>query len=327
MRALVCTAFGPAELLVLTDWPDPEPGAGEVLIDVRAAALNFPDSLVIRGRYQVVTEPPFIPGSEAAGIVLAVGPGVEGIASGDRVIALTMSGAFAERCVVPAARVLPLPKALDFAQGAAFLVAQGTSLHALRQCAGLRPGETLLVLGAAGGVGSTAVEIGKLMGARVLAAASTADKLDFARAAGADETINYLETALKDEVKRLTAGAGADVVYDPVGGELALQAFRALAWHGRHLVVGFTSGEIPAFPSNIALLKEARIIGVFWGAWSERHPDEARRNLADLAAWARDGKVQSRVTEVFPLERYAEAFARLTGRTARGKIVFTMGSD
>lgn len=323
MRALVCRAFGPAEQLVIEDWPDPQPRAGEVVIDVRAAALNFPDNLMIRGRYQVVTPPPFVPGSELAGVVRAIGAGVRGIAPGDRVIAFTLVGAFAERCVVPAARVLPLPEGLDFAAGAAFLVTQSTSLHALRQRAGLRPGETLLVLGAAGGVGIAAVEIGKLMGARVIAAASTAAKLEFARAAGADETINYAEAALKDELKRVTGGAGADVVYDPVGGELAQQALRGLARHGRYLVVGFASGEIPAFPANLVLLKEAQIVGVYWGPWAEREPAEARQNLADLADWVRAGRIHSRVTEIFPLERYVEAFGRLSGRRALGKIVFS----
>lgn len=324
MRALVCKAFGPAEELVVEDWPEPVPGPGEVLIDVRAAALNFPDSLVIQGKYQVRTEPPFVPGSEAAGVIAAVGDDVKGFHTGDRVIAMTMTGAFAERCAVPARRVMPLPKGLDFVGGAGFLITQATSLHALRQGAGLKEGETLLVLGAAGGVGSTAVELGKLLGARVIAAASSEEKLAFSRDAGADETIDYSKTSLKDEVKRLTGDKGVDVVYDPVGGDLAQQALRALAWHGRHLVVGFASGDIPAFPANIALLKEARIVGVFWGAWAERHPEESRKNLADLAAWATEGKIASRVTETFALEDYAHAFGRLTGRQAKGKIVFTL---
>jgi NADPH2:quinone reductase len=229
-----------------------------VVVDVAAAGINFPDVLVIAGKYQVKTPTPFVPGSEAAGVVSAVGPDVTQFAVGDKVIINTSGGAFAEKCVAKVHATAPLPEDLDFEQGAGFSVTYGTSYHALKQSANLQPGETVLVLGAAGGVGVTAVEIARAMGARVIAAASSEEKLEFARSAGADETINYSEVPLKEAVKQLTDGNGVDVVYDPVGGELADQAFRATAWHGRYLVIGFASGDIPKFAANIALLKEAR---------------------------------------------------------------------
>ena len=324
MKALVCKAFGPPESLVIEDRPDPVPGDGELCVDIRAAGLNYPDLLVITGNYQVKTPPPFIPGGEAAGVIAAVGSGVSRFKPGDRVITTPTLGAFAERCVVPEALCFPLPEALDFAQGAGFTVTYATSYHALRQSAHLRPGETVLVLGAAGGVGTTAVEIAHAMGARVIAAASSEEKLAFAREVGADDGINYGENGLREAVRELTDGRGVDVVYDPVGGELAQEAFRSLAWQGRYLVVGFASGDIPSFPANIALLKEASLIGIWWGTWARHHPDDALQNLVELVAMVEEGSLQPRVTARYPLHRFAEAFAEIGNRRARGKVVLTM---
>jgi NADPH2:quinone reductase len=325
MRALVCKEYGPPESLVIEERPDPVPGAGEVLVDVRAAGINFPDVLAIAGTYQVKIPPPFVPGNEAAGIVEAVGAGVTRIKPGDRVIVTPHGGGFAEKCVAPEKLCLPLPAALDFAQGAGFTVTYATSYHAFRQCTELKKGETVLVLGAAGGVGSSAIEIAKALGAHVIAAASSEDKLQFARESGADQTINYSEVSLRDAVKELTEGKGIDVVYDPVGGELAQMALRSLAWHGRYLVIGFACGDIPAFPANLALLKEASIIGVWWGTWASRNPQESLQNMAELAAMIDEGRLTPRVTERYPLEQFTDAFAAITARRAKGKVVLTMG--
>jgi NADPH2:quinone reductase len=324
MRALVCKEYGPPERLVIEERPDPVPGAGEALVNIKAAGINFPDVLVIAGSYQVKIPPPFVPGNEAAGIVEAVGEGVSRLKPGDRVIATPSGGAFADKCVVAEKLCLPLPDALSFEQGAGFTVTYATTYHAFRQCTELKAGETVLVLGAAGGVGSTAVEIAKALGARVIAAASTEEKLQFAREAGADETINYAEVSLRDAVKELTGGKGVDVVYDPVGGELAQMALRSLAWHGRYLVIGFACGDIPEFPANIALLKEASIIGVWWGTWAARNPGLSIQNMTELAAMVQAGELKPRVTESYPLERYVDAFAAITERRARGKVVLTM---
>jgi NADPH2:quinone reductase len=324
MRALVCKEYGPPDKLRIEERPDPVPGPGEVLLEIKAAGINFPDVLVIAGEYQVKIPPPFVPGNEAAGIVEAVGEGVGRIKPGDRVIATPSGGAFAEKCIVPEALCLPLPDGLTFAQGAGFTITYATSYHAFRQCTELQPGETVLVLGAAGGVGSSAVEIAKLMGARVIAAASTEEKLQFAREAGADETINYSTQSLRDAVRQLTGDKGVDVVYDPVGGELGQMALRSLAWQGRYLVIGFASGEIPAFPANLALLKEARIIGVWWGTWASRNPQESLENMMQLASMIEGGSLSPRVTEKYALDQFTEAFAALTGRRAKGKVVLTM---
>lgn len=324
MRALVCNEYGPAETLRIEAWPEPVAGAGQIAVAVAAAGINFPDVLSIAGRYQVRTPTPFVPGNEAAGTVTAIGAGVQRFKVGDRVVVATRGGAFAEHCVALEAMALPLPTELDFAQGAGFAVTCGTSYHALRQCAQLQPGETLLVLGAAGGVGVAAVEIGKALGARVIAAASSTAKLDFARAAGADELVNYADAPLKDAIKELTGGAGVDVVCDPVGGELAGQAFRALAWHGRYLVIGFASGDIPAFAGNIALLKEASIIGVWWGTWCEKNPAQQAENMQELAALISAGKLHPRISERYTLDDFAAAFAAITARRALGKVVFQM---
>jgi NADPH2:quinone reductase len=324
MRALVCRQYGAPEQLVIEDVPDPTPGSGELRVGIRAAGINFPDLLAIAGTYQVKTPPPFVPGNEAAGIVEAVGDGVTRFKPGDRVITTPTGGAFAEKCVVSEKLCLPLPDALSFEQGAGFTITYATSYHAFRQSTQLKPGETVLVLGAAGGVGSTAVEIAKALGARVIAAASSEHKLQFAREAGADDTINYGEVSLREALKELSDGRGVDVVYDPVGGDLAQTALRSLAWHGRYLVIGFASGEIPAFPANIALLKEAQIIGVWWGTWSSRNPADSLQNMAELAGMVDAGRLVPRVTERYPLDRYVDAFACISERRALGKVVLTM---
>lgn len=324
MRALMCREFGPPENLIVEEVDDPQPGAGEVLLQIRAAALNFPDVLVVRGEYQLRTPPPFIPGGEASGVVTAIGEGVSGFQPGDRVIATLMHGGFAERCAVGQERCMPLPPSMSFEEGAGFTVTYATSYHALRQSTALQAGDTLLVLGAAGGVGSSAVEIGKALGARVIAGVSSAEKAAFAKAAGADESVNYSDTPLREAIRELTDGQGVDVVYDPVGGDLAEAAFRSLAWHGRYLVIGFASGAISRFAANIALLKEASIIGVWWGTWAMRNPRLARQNMAELSAMVEGGKLRPRITETYPLEQFADAFAAITERRAQGKIVLTM---
>jgi NADPH2:quinone reductase len=320
MRALTCKAWGPVADLVIEEWDDPVPDDEELVIDVRAAGINFPDILTIAGKYQDKIPPPFIPGNEASGVVTVIGSKGSRFAVGDKIIVAPRGGAFAQKCKVHQNAAMPLPPELSFEQGAGYAVTYGTSYHALKQCASLQQGETLLVLGAAGGVGITAIQIGKAMGARVIAAASTDAKLEFAREAGADETINYTDQALKESVRELTGG-GADVVYDPVGGELAKQAFRALAWHGRHLVIGFASGEIPEFPANIALLKEASIVGVWWGTWAAKNPHVQIQNMAELAALVSDGSLQPTVTEAFPIDEFEKAFQLISERRALGKVI------
>jgi len=324
MRALVCKEYGPPESLVIEEHLDPVPGKGEIVVDVEAAGINFPDVLSIAGQYQVKTPTPFVPGNESAGIICAVGADVKQFAVGDRVIINSSGGAFAEKCVADVHATIPLPEDLSFEQGAGFTVTYGTSYHALNQSANLQAGETLLVLGAAGGVGITAVEIGKAMGARVIAAASSDEKLEFAKSAGADELINYSEVPLKETVKELTDGKGADVVYDPVGGELAEQAFRATAWHGRYLVIGFASGDIPKFAANIALLKEASVIGVWWGTWAMKNPQLQGQNMMEMAELIKEGILTPRVTESYSLDDYRDAFAAITERRACGKVILRM---
>ncbi len=324
MRALVCNEYGPPEALALEEYPDPDIGDRQLLVDVAAAGVNFPDILRIAGKYQVKTPTPFIPGNEGAGTVAAVGKDVTRFAVGDRVVVMSDSGTFAEKCVADEMTTMPLPEGLDFEQGAGFTVTYGTSYHAFKQSAHLEPDETVLVLGAAGGVGITAVEIAKAMGARVIAAASTDDKLAFAEQAGADELVNYSTQPLKETVKELTGGEGVDVVYDPVGGELADQALRATAWHGRYLVIGFASGDIPKFPANIALLKEASIIGVWWGTWASKNPKLQMQNVMEMAALIKEGRLEPRVTEAYALDDYVKALSAITERRALGKVVLKM---
>ncbi len=320
MRALTCKAWGPVADLVIEEWDDPVPDDDELVIDVKAAGINFPDILIIAGKYQDKIPPPFIPGNEASGVVSAVGEKVSRFAVGDKVIVAVRGGAFAEKCKAHRDAATVMPDGLDFEQAAGFSVTYGTSYHALKQCADLQPGDSLLVLGAAGGVGITAVQLGKAMGARVIAAASTDEKLEFARSAGADVVINYSTQPLKEAVKDLT-GSGVDVVYDPVGGDLAQQAFRSLAWHGRHLVIGFTSGDIPQIPANIALLKEAKLVGVWWGTWLAKQPQEHMQNMKELGEMISAGKVQPRISESFDLSDFEDAFRIITERRALGKVV------
>ncbi|QVI85714.1 NADPH:quinone oxidoreductase family protein [Pseudomonas viridiflava] len=324
MKALLCKAFGPASTLVLEDIPAPDVKKNEILLDIHAAGVNFPDTLIIEGKYQFKPPFPFSPGGEAAGVISAVGENVTHLKPGDRVMALTGWGSFAEQVAVPNYNVLPIPESMDFTIAAAFSMTYGTSMHALKQRANLQPDETLLVLGASGGVGLAAVEIGKALGARVIAAASSAEKLEVARNAGADELINYTDTSLKDEIKRLTNGNGADVIYDPVGGDLFDQAIRAIAWNGRLLVVGFASGRIPELPVNLALLKGASVVGVFWGSFAQRQPQDNAANFKQLFAWFEEGKLKPLVSQVYPLERAGEAIDALGGRRAVGKVVVSL---
>ncbi|MDD2059466.1 NADPH:quinone oxidoreductase family protein [Pseudomonas sp. GD03860] len=323
MKAVLCKTLGPAQNLVLEEVASPVPKRNEILLDVHAAGVNFPDTLIIEGKYQFQPPLPFSPGGEAAGVVSAVGEKVSDLKVGDRVMALTGWGSFAEQVAVPAYNVLPIPPQMDFTQAAAFGMTYGTSMHALQQRGRLKAGETLLVLGASGGVGLAAVEIGKAMGARVIAAASSAEKLAVARAAGADELINYSEHSLKDEIKRLTGGNGADVIYDPVGGDLFDQAVRGIAWNGRLLVVGFASGRIPELPVNLALLKGAAVIGVFWGAFAQRQPADNATNFKQLFAWFAEGKLKPLVSQTFPLAEAGAAIDTLAQRRAVGKLVVT----
>ncbi len=324
MRALLCTNPGPEFALEIGDVPDLVPGPGEVVIDVKAAGLNFPDTLIVRGQYQFKPEPPFSPGAEAAGVVAAVGAGVE-LPLGMPVVALGVYGAFAEQWVVPATTVMPLPPGLGFEQGAGFGLTYGTAYYALKQQGRLQPGETLLVLGAAGGVGSAAVQIGKAMGAKVIAAAGSEQKLVFASECGADLTIDYLQEDLKTRIRELTAGHGVDVVFDPVGGGLSEPALRATAWDGRFLVIGFAAGDIPRIPLNLALLKGLHIIGVFWGSWVGREPVASGRNYEELFELVARGVIELPEVEVHAFEAHAAAFAALTERRATGKVVLQIG--
>jgi NADPH2:quinone reductase len=326
MKAVVCKQFGPPESLVVEDLPSPKPGAGEVVVTVKAASVNFPDVLIIQNKYQFKPPLPFSPGSELAGMVKEVGPGVTNVRPGERVIAFTTYGAFAEEVKTDAARLLPLPEKMDFVTGAAFLLTYGTSDHALRDRAALKSAETLLVLGAAGGVGLAAIEIGKALGARVIACASSDDKLAVCREHGADDTINYASEDLRERIKALTEGRGVDVVYDAVGGAYSEPAFRSLAWRGRLLVVGFAAGEIPKLPLNLALLKGASVVGVFWGDFAKREPKAFAQSIQQLARWYGEGRLRPHVSQTLPLERAAEAIQRLASRQAKGKIVLTMGA-
>lgn len=321
MRAVrVHELVGPPGLRV-DELPDPEPGPGEVLVDVRAAGVNFPDVLLSRGKYQFRPSPPFVPGGEVAGVVRAVGDGVTAVAPGERVAATMVHGAFAERIVVPEAAVVKLPDAVAFDVAAATLMTYQTSYHALVDRAALRAGETLLVLGAAGGVGIAAVELGKLLGARVIAAASSAAKLAFCRRHGADEVIDYTREDLKERTKALTGGQGVDVVYDPVGGPFAEPALRAIAWQGRYLVVGFAAGEIPKIPLNLVLLKGCQLVGVFWGAFVAREPAKNRANAGRIFTAVAAGELRPHVDATLPFARAAEALDRLERRDVLGKLV------
>jgi NADPH2:quinone reductase len=323
MRAVVCKSYGPPENLVVEELPSPRASAGQAVVSVKACGVNFPDTLIIEGKYQFKPDPPFSPGGEVAGVVKEVGEGVTTVKPGDRVIAIVTWGGYASELVVDAQRLVPIPEGVSFEQAAATIITYGTTIHAFADRAQLKPGESLLVLGAAGGVGLAAVQLGKLMGARVIAAASSADKLQRARDNGADEGIDYSREDLKERVKQLTRGAGVDVVYDPVGGTLSEQALRATGWNGRFLVIGFAAGEIPKIPLNLTLLKGCSIVGVFWGQFMMRTPAAADAQFRQLLAWIAEGKLAPHIHAALPLERAAEAMRLLLDRKVQGKVVLT----
>jgi len=323
MKAVLCKQFGPPESLVLEELPSPRPGAGEVVVRMRAASLNFPDVLIIQNKYQMRPPLPFSPGSEFAGEVKEVGEGVKGLKPGDRVMACTGYGAFAEEIKTEANRLVPLPEGMDYNSGAAFLLTYGTSDHALRDRAQLKAGETLLVLGAAGGVGLATIDIGKAMGAKVIACASSADKLEVCREHGADAVINYATEDLREKIKDLTGGKGVDVVYDAVGGPYSEPALRSTTWRGRFVVIGFAAGDIPKIPLNLPLLKGSSIVGVFWGDFVRREPKNFAASLAQLAAWFREGKLKPHVSQTFPLAQAVDALKLMAARKVKGKVVLT----
>ncbi|MFA7664606.1 MAG: NADPH:quinone oxidoreductase family protein [Burkholderiaceae bacterium] len=320
MKAVLCKDWGLPETLVVEEVASPVAGAGEVLIEVHAAGVNFPDTLIIQKKYQYQPPLPFSPGGEVAGVVKAVGEGVTAFRPGDRVLASCTWGGYAEEVVAKAERVMPVPDGMDFVTASAYVLAYGTSLHALKDRARLAAGETMLVLGAAGGVGISAIEIGKAMGARVIAAASSEDKLALCRERGADETINYGSEDLRERIKALTGGKGPDVIYDPVGGAYTELAFRSIGWEGRHLVVGFAAGEIPRLPLNLALLKSASLVGVFWGAFLQRDQAVTRRHLDDLFELYTSGKVKPPITRTYRLEEAAQALRDVMERRVKGKV-------
>ena len=324
MNAVVCKVFGKPEDLVLEDVPSPALGVGDVRVRVRACGINFADTLIIQGLYQVKPPLPFIPGMEIAGEVIEVGEKVRHLHLGDRVMAITSIGGLAEEVVVPAGLVLPMPERMTWEDAAAFAIAYGTSHLALSHRANLRAGETLLVHGAAGGVGLTAVEIGKLMGATVIATASTPEKLEVARQHGADHLINYREENFVERVKAITNGKGADVIYDPVGGDVFDQSLRCIAWEGRLLVIGFASGRIPQAPANLALVKNCSIVGVYWGNYSLKDPATLVKSLQTLLNWYSEGQIRPHVAYHFPLAQTAEAMNVLLRREAVGKVVVTV---
>jgi NADPH:quinone reductase len=321
MKAVMCKQWGPPEQLVVEDVPGRDPGPGEVRVRVRAAGVNFPDVLIIQKKYQVQPALPFTPGSEAAGEVISVGTGVTHVKAGDPVIAFAGIGSFAEELIAPADKVVPMPPGMSFEVAAAFTLTYGTSWHAVRDRAALKPGETMLVLGAAGGVGLSAVEIGKAIGARVIAAASTEEKLAVCREHGADATINYETEDLREAIKRETGGKGPDVIYDPVGGKFAEPAFRSIGWRGRYLVIGFANGNIPALPFNLMLLKGASVVGVFWGDFTRREPAANLAGMTEMLGWLKEGKLRPHISGTYRLDQVAEALQDMAGRKVTGKIL------
>ena len=323
MKAVLCKEFGPPESLVFEDVPSPKPGPGEVVLTMKAASVNFPDVLIIQNKYQFKPPLPFSPGSELAGVVKEVGEGVKHWKPGDKVIAFTTFGAFAEEVKTEASRLIPLPEKMSFESGAAFILTYGTTDHALRDRAAMKAGETLLVLGAAGGVGLAAVEIGKALGARVIACASSPEKLAVCREHGADEGIDYAKEDLRERIKALTAGKGVDVVYDAVGGPYTEPAFRSIAWRGRLLVVGFAAGDIPKIPLNLALLKGAAIVGVFWGDFTKREPKAFAESVQQLGRWYAEGKLRPHVSQTYPLAKAVDALKAMAARQVKGKVVLT----
>ncbi|HTI16206.1 MAG TPA: NADPH:quinone oxidoreductase family protein [Trinickia sp.] len=321
MRAVRCNRYGPPDMLVVETLPDARPGTGEVTIEVKAASVNYPDLLVIENKYQFQPELPFTPGCEVAGVVRDVGPGVSGLRRGMPVAALVRTGGFADQVLAPADACARLPEGTDYAIAAAFTLAYSTSYHALVDRGSLAAGETLLVLGAAGGVGLAAVEIGKALGARVIAAASSDAKLAVCREHGADATIQYEREDLRERIAALTGGRGPDVIYDPVGGRFAEPAFRSIGWRGRYLVVGFANGEIPRLPLNLALLRGASIVGVFWGEFARRESERNHADLERLVGWLSEGKLRPRISARYSLEDTPRALRDMAERRVTGKIV------
>ena len=321
MKAIVCEAWGLPDTLVVRELPEVVPEAGKVAIKVEAAGVNFPDVLIIQNKYQFKPELPFTPGGELAGTVTAVGEGVTQYKAGDRVIAFVGQGAFAQQIAAPVKSVMPMPPGMDFDTAAAITLTYGTSHHAVVDRAQLKAGETMLVLGAAGGVGLAAIEIGKALGARVIAAASSDEKLEICKQHGADATINYSTQDLREAIKACTDGKGPDVIYDPVGGDFAEPAFRSIAWRGRYLVVGFASGPIPSLPLNLALLKGASIVGVFWGDYSRREPKANASMMGELAQWYAQGKVKPVIDRTMPMAELKAAYAHMGSRGVKGKLV------
>jgi NADPH2:quinone reductase len=321
MKALLCTRYGTPDDLEVAEIADPTPGPGEAVVRIAAAALNFFDTLIIAGKYQTKPVMPFSPAAECAGTVESVSADVTSLKVGDRVMAYTKYGAARERIAIAADMLIKIPDRLDFDRAAGLCVTYGTTLHALKDRAALKPGETLAVLGAAGGVGLAAIELGKLMGAHVIACASSTEKIAFARKHGADDGIDYVAEDLKEALRRVTQGRGADVIYDPVGGAYADAALRSIAWQGRFLVVGFAAGEIPKLPLNLVLLKGCDLLGVFWGSWIERDPQGHRANTEQLLAWCADGKLSSHVHAVYPLTEAPAALKAIASRQVMGKVI------
>ncbi len=324
MKAILCREFGPPERLEYADVEPLTPGAGQIVLSVKACAVNFPDTLIIQGKYQYQPPLPFSPGTDVAGIVKSVGPGVETPRPGDRVFGLVLHGGYAEEVVMPAATVIPIPDGVDFVTAAAFQLTYGTAYHALIDRARFQSGETLLVLGAAGGVGLAAVEVGKILGARVIAAASSAEKLAACREAGADEVIDYSVEDLRERLKALTGSSGVNVVFDPVGGALTEPALRSMAWGGRYLVIGFATGDIPRIPLNLPLLKGCSLVGVFYGALLANDPALAKNNQHELIAWLQKGRIRPRISHTYPLHDAALALNDISARRAVGKVVLVM---
>lgn len=321
MHAWLCENPVGVDALTWKELPTPEPGKGEVRIRIEAASLNFPDLLIVQNKYQIKPELPFIPGSEYAGVVEAVGDGVSHLQIGQTVACLSGTGGFATHTLAPAKRCMPLPDGFPAIDAAAFIMIYATSHHALIDRGQLKPGETVLVLGAAGGVGTSAIQIAKQVGARVIAAASTDEKCEYCRQQGADEVINYSSEDLRERLKTLTDGQGPDVIYDPVGGDYTEPAFRSIAWRGRHLVVGFAAGDIPAIRINLALVKGASIVGVFWGAFASREPEANAAMMQELATWYAQGKIKPQIDREMPMSELKAAYARMDSRQVKGKLV------
>ena len=324
MKAIICNSFGPPSNLELREVSDPVPAHNELLIQIKACSVNFPDTLIIQGLYQYKPDPPFSPGSDIAGVVESVGKDVRGFKPGDEVIAITTWGGFAEKIAVKSNLCFIKPRAMDMVQAASFLLAYGTSYYGLVSRGSLQKGETILVLGAAGGVGLAAVELGKLLGARVIAAASSDEKLQLCKQYGATELINYKREDLRSRLKEIGGKKGIDIVYDPVGGQVSEVALRCLAWGGRHLVIGFAAGDIPRIPLNLVLLKSCQVVGVFWGAFTQKQPEQNLKQISQLTEWFNSGKLHPHIHTTYPLAETPAALEEITNRSVLGKIVIVM---